>query len=142
MKSTVINQKNICSGIIGGLIAGVAFGFILVRLHILSTAGCLLGLSDPLSGFIIHLIFCGILGILFSLIFCKGCTTFYNSSLWGIFYGILWWFIGPLILCPWLAGITISWTQDVFTHAIPMLVGHLVFGFVLGITYFWMRSRK
>ncbi len=142
MKSTVINKKNIGSGIIGGLIAGVVFGFILMRMGTLSSAGCLLGLSDPLSGFIVHLIFCGILGIIFALIFCKGCTTFYNSTLWGIVYGIIWWFIGPLILCPWLAGTTISWNEGKFAHALPMLVGHLVFGFVLGITYYWMRSRK
>jgi uncharacterized membrane protein YagU involved in acid resistance len=142
MKSTVINKKNIWSGIIGGIIAGIVFGFILMRLGTLASAGCLLGLSDPLSGFITHLIFSAILGLIFALIFSKGCTTFYNSTLWGIVYGIIWWFIGPLILCPWLAGARISWSQGAIAHALPMLVGHLVFGFVLGITYFWMKSHK
>lgn len=142
MKSTVITQKNICSGIIGGIVAGVVFGFILMRMGTLSNAGRLLGLQDPLSGFIIHLVFSAIVGIIFALIFCKGCTTFYNSSLWGIFYGIIWWFIGPLILCPWLAGVKMMWSQVTFTRALPMLIGHLVYGFVLGITYFWMRSKK
>ena len=142
MKSTVINQKNIGSGIIGGIVAGVVFGFILMRMGTLSNAGKLLGLNDPLSGFIIHLIFSAIVGILFALVFSKGCTTFYNASLWGILYGVIWWFIGPLILCPWLAGMTITWSEGTFTRALPMLIGHLVYGFVLGVTYFWMRSRR
>jgi uncharacterized membrane protein YagU involved in acid resistance len=142
MKSTVVNKKNICSGIIGGIIAGVALGFILMRMGTLSNAGKLLGMHDSLSGLIIHLVFSAIVGLIFALVFCKGCTTFYNSSLWGIVYGVIWWFIGPLILCPWLAGVTISWSQITFTHALPMLVGHLVYGFVLGISYFWMRTHK
>lgn len=142
MKSTVINKKNICSGIIGGIVAGVALGFILMRMGTLSNAGKLLGMHDSLSGLIIHLVFSAVVGLIFSLIFCKGCTTFYNSSLWGIVYGVIWWFIGPLILCPWLAGVTISWGQSTLTHALPMLVGHLVYGFVLGVTYFWMRTHK
>ncbi len=142
MKTTVISKKNIWSGIIGGLVAGIVFGFILIRLGTLSTAGCLVGLSDPLSGFIVHLIFCGILGLIFALIFCKCCTTFYSSSLWGIIYGVIWWFLGPLVLCPWLAGVEMSWSQNTLTRSFPMLVGHLVFGLILGVIYFWMRSRK
>ena len=112
MKATVINKRNIQSGIIGGIVGGIAFGFILMRMGILSNAGSLLGLHDPLSGFIIHLVFSAIVGLIFSLIFSKGCTTFYNTSLWGILYGIIWWFIGPLILCPWLAGTKILWSQS------------------------------
>jgi hypothetical protein len=142
MKVTVINKKNICSGIIGGLIAGVVFGFILARLGVLSHAGSLIGLTDPLSGFIIHLIFSAILGLIFALVFCKGCTTFFNSSFWGIAYGIIWWFLGPLTLCPWSTGGTISWSTGTMSHELPMLVGNLVFGLVLGVTYFWMRNRK
>jgi uncharacterized membrane protein YagU involved in acid resistance len=142
MKSIVINKKNVWSGIIGGLVAGIVFGFILMRMGTLSNAGRLLGLHDPLSGFTVHLVFSAMVGLIFALIFCKGCTTFYNSSLWGIVYGIIWWFLGPLILCPWLAGGIITWSSGTFIHALPMLVGHLVYGFVLGITYFWMRTHK
>jgi hypothetical protein len=141
-KVTVFNKKNICSGIVGGLIAGVVFGFILIRLEILSTAGRLMGMTDPLSGFIVHLVFSAILGLIFALVFAKGCTNFFSSSLWGIFYGILWWFFGPLTLCPWAAGRPVSWSSGAMSHAFPMLLGHLVFGLVLGVSYFWMRNRK
>ncbi len=140
--SSVFNKKNIVSGIVGGLIAGVVFGFILMRMGSLSTAGQLINLHDPLSGFIVHLIHSAILGLIFAIIFCKGCLTFFNSALWGIVYGIIWWFIEPLILCPWLTGCQISWNQGTMIQALPMLVGHIIFGFVLGVTYFFMRTRK
>jgi uncharacterized membrane protein YagU involved in acid resistance len=142
MKITVVNRKNIWSGIIGGLIAGVVFGFILVRIGVLSSVGRMMGLTDPLSSFIIHLIFSAILGLIFALVLCKGCTTFFNSAIWGIVYGIIWWFLGPLTLCPWMSGSPVSWSAGAVSHAFPMLIGHLVYGLVLGVSYFWMRNRK
>jgi uncharacterized membrane protein YagU involved in acid resistance len=142
MKTTVFNQRNIMSGIIGGLIAGIALGFVLMRMGTLASAGSMLAMQDELSSFLIHLIFSAIAGLIFALVFCKICTSFYNTTLWGIVYGILWWFLGPLILCPWIAGATITWSQTTFMQAIPMLLGHLIYGLVLGITYFWFRERK
>ena len=142
MKITAMNKKNIWSGIISGLIAGVVFGFVLIRLAMMANVGRMMGLTDPLSGFIIYLIFSAILGLIFALIFVKGCTSFFSSSLWGIIYGIIWWFIGPLTLCPWIAKSPISWSTGAMAHALPMLIGHCTFGLVLGASYFWMRTRK
>jgi uncharacterized membrane protein YagU involved in acid resistance len=130
------------SGIMGGLLAGIALGFILMRMGTLAGAGKLLGVQDDLSSFLVHLIFSAIVGLIFALVFSRACTHFFNSSLWGIVYGIIWWFLGPLILCPWLSGATVSWSESTFMRAVPMLLGHLVYGLVLGVAYFWFRERK
>src|ERR1043165_6494086 len=142
MKSKILNKENILSGIMAGLMAGIVFGFILARMGVLSYAGRFFAMSEPLSAFIIHMIFSGIVGVIFAIIFFHGCTNFFNTTLWGIVYGIIWWLIGPMVLCPWMKGLPISWESGQTCHAIPMLFGHLIFGITLGVSYFWMRHRK
>ncbi len=142
MKEKILAKRNLASGIMAGLIAGVLFGIILARLGVLSYAGRFFTITDPLSAFIVHFIFSGIVGVIFALIFFNACSNFFSSALWGIVYGIIWWFIGPLILCPWVKGVSVSWAWGDSCYAMPMLIGHLVFGLVLGVTYFWMRTRK
>ncbi len=142
MKTGVLNKHNILSGIVGGLVAGVLLGCLMARMGVLSYAGRFFNLSDPLSSFIINLVFSGILGVIFALLFYHACKTFYSSALWGIGYSIIWWLIGPMILCPWMRGVPISWASGEMCQAFPMLIGHLVFGIVLGAIYFWMRTRK
>jgi uncharacterized membrane protein YagU involved in acid resistance len=142
MKEKILVKHNLVSGIVAGLIAGILFGIILARMGVLTYAGRFFTITDPLSAFIVHLIFSGILGVIFSLVFCHAVTNFFSGSLWGIVYGLIWWFIGPLILCPWVNGMSFGWNSAEMCNAFPMLIGHLVFGLSLGVTYYWWKYRK
>ena len=49
----------------------------------------------------------------------------------GLAYGVMWWVLGPLTLMPAFMG----------SEAMPSLVGHLVFGAILGVTVRWLDGR-
>jgi hypothetical protein len=137
------NKRNIVNGIIAGLIAGVVIGFMLIQMGVLGNIGMIVGSPNPFAGFIVHLIYCAILGVIFAIVFFKKITNhFYPAALWGLLYGIIWWFIGTLTLAPIAMGIPVVWSGTVMSNEFPLLIGNLVFGFVLGLSYFWLKNRK
>lgn len=142
MKTKTWSKKNIWSGAIAGLIAGVVVGFILIRMHAMSGIGGLIGMPNPLAGYIVHLVWNGILGIIFALIFNRISTKFFSCTVWGVVYGIIWWFLCALTLAPLMMGMAVSWNAQAMSQGIPMFVAHLVYGLVLGIVYYWMKTRK
>ena len=137
------NKKNIVNGIIAGLIAGIVFGFMLIQMGVLGNIGLMVGSSNPIAGFIVHLVFSAILGVIFALVFFKKIGDhFYSAILWGLLYGIIWWFLGALTLAPIAMGVPVVWNGQVMSNEFPMLLGYLVFGFVLGLCFFWLKNRK
>lgn len=137
------HKRNIVNGIIAGLVAGIVFGFMLIQMGVLGNVGMMVGSPNPFAGFVVYLIFSAILGVIFALVFFKKITThFYPAVLWGLLYGIIWWFLGTLTLAPIAMGIPVVWSGTVMANEFPMLIGNLVFGFVLGLCYFWLKNRK
>jgi uncharacterized membrane protein YagU involved in acid resistance len=137
------NKRNILNGIIAGLVAGVVFGFMLIQMGVMANLGMMVNSPNPFAGFIVHLVFCAILGIIFAIIFYKKITTSFSTAiLWGLVYGVIWWFIGTLTLAPIAMGVPVVWSGGVMATEFPMLIGNLVFGFVLGLCYFWLKNRK
>ena len=61
----------------------------------------------------------------------------------GLAYGVMWWVLGPLTLMPALMGMGfgVNWNVAAISEAIPSLVGHLVFGAILGVTVRWLDGR-
>src|SRR5262249_46861593 len=50
------------------------------------------------------------------------------ALVWGMLYGLVWWFVGALTLFPILLGGTPVWTVAAAADALPSLIGHLVYG--------------
>ncbi len=50
-------------------------------------------------------------------------------------YGLVWWFLGPLILMPLFLGMGARLSIEGMSMALPSLWGHLIFGGILGILY-------
>lgn len=143
MVKAACGKRNIVNGILAGLIAGVVFGFMLIQMGVLANLGMTIGSPTPFAGFIVHLIISAILGVIFAVIFYKRITNyFYPALLWGLLFGIIWWFIGSLTLAPIAMGMPVDWSAKVMAAEFPMLIGNLVFGFVLGLCYFWLKNRR
>ncbi len=53
----------------------------------------------------------------------------------GLLYGVIWWFLGPLILMPLLLGMGTMLSLQGMQMALPSLLGHLIFGGILGVLY-------
>jgi len=64
------------------------------------------------------------------------------SILWGLVYGFIWWFLGPLTLMSLMMGAGLQWTASAVEQTIQSLIWHLVFGGVLGVSYEALRRAS
>lgn len=73
------------------------------------------------------------------------CGKSYGSGIfWGFVYGVIWWFLGPLTLMPLFLGMGLgtSWTAAALSAQIPSLIGHIIFGVLLGWVYAALKLKK
>ncbi len=104
--------------IIGGGIAGIVGGW---------ASGNLVGA--------IHLLFAAIIGASFGILFQRDVRGFGSSMAWGMAYGILWWFLGPLTLLPLSSGKPLDWSASHAADLLGSLIGHIIFGLIEGLLY-------
>ena len=63
---------------------------------------------------------------------------------WGVAYGLLWWFLGPLTILPiWLRK-PVDWSAARGSELFGSLVGHIIYGLIVGLLYaavdrLWLR---
>ena len=55
----------------------------------------------------------------------------------GLLSGVVWWLLGPLTLMPLSMGmgLGVNWNLTAATNMLPSLMGHAIFGLVLGLVY-------
>lgn len=130
-----IEKAHLKAGVLGGVIAGVVFGAMLGMLGMLPVIAKLGGGESALFGFALHLIFSVIIGAIFSIFFGHAAVDRARGISLGLLYGLIWWFLGPLIIMPVLLGMGVQLTASGMAAALPSLWGHLVYGFILGWVY-------
>ena len=135
--------KSLQHGLYGSLIGGAIFGAMMGLMGMLPMIGAMAGVPSAAAGFAVHLVISAVIGVGFVL----GVTALGREHTAGVgaglAYGFVWWVLGPLTLMPLGMGMGfgVNWTLSAATAAAPSLVGHLVFGGVLGATYRWLQSR-
>ena len=76
-----------------------------------------------------------IIGSSFGLLFQRDVRGYGSSMGWGLGFGIFWWFLGPLTLFPLIARTPLDWSADHGGELFGSLVGHILYGLILGIAY-------
>ncbi|MBV9911846.1 MAG: hypothetical protein JOZ93_04685 [Sinobacteraceae bacterium] len=76
-----------------------------------------------------------VIGASFGLLFQRDVRSSGSSLGWGMGYGLLWWFIGPLTLLPVLQGQAVDWSWQHASSLFGSLVGHVVYGLLVGVIY-------
>jgi uncharacterized membrane protein YagU involved in acid resistance len=128
-------------GILAGTIGGLLFTVVMVQLGFLPTVAGLIGSTSPLTGFIVHLVISDLIGISYGLLFQRQSYDIGSALGWGVSYGFFWWILGPLTLMPILLGAPPQWTIEAAAGALGSLIGHLVYGAGLGITFYLLEAR-
>ncbi len=144
MALTKMNARNITQGIYGGLAGGVVFGVMMGMMGMLPMIGKMVGQPSAATGFVIHLINSAIIGAGFAVVFGRFVSSIGCGLRKGLLYGGWWWFLGPLTLMPWFMGmgLGVNWNSTAAVAMLPSLVGHLVYGAILGTSYAWLRERS
>ena len=141
-------QTQLRSGVIGGLLAGVVFGIMMQmmtaptpdgsEMPMMAMVAQVVRSDSMLIGWLYHLFNSAVIGGLFGWLLGSRVQN-YNSGLsLGALYGIAWWVFGGLILMPIFLGMNAFAPLAMAPMrpvAIGSLIGHLIFGLILGASY-------
>jgi len=139
------------AGGVSGLIAGVVMGFMLQMMMtpVITTAiPALYGANGIVAGWIAHLFH----SVVFGLIFAAAVTSVPSLSAYadrvstgaglGIVYGVIVWIVAAAIVMPiWLSAVGFPGAPPLPNFNPMSLVGHVVFGVVLGGLFPVVRNR-
>jgi len=147
-------QSKAGAGLVAGLLGGVLFGILMqlvtmpnpegIHQPIMTQLARVLGSENQFIGWLYHLFNSAVIGALFGWLFGWRCTHPKASLTWGAAYGFGWWIVGGLVLMPLLLN------QPAFAPiletsmrggAFGTLIGHLIYGTVTGLVYFWLQKR-
>ena len=139
-----MNSTEIKHGAYGGLAGGVIFGAMMGMMGMLPMIGKMVGHPSAITGFLVHLVISALLGVSFAVVFHRFVHAASAGLGYGLLYGGAWWFLGPLTLMPLFMGMSlgVNWNATAASRMLPSLVGHLIYGTILGLSYAWLRSRK
>ncbi len=136
-----MNLTSIKHGVYGGLAGGVVFGAMMATMGMLPMIANMVGSPSAWSGFFVHLMISATIGGSFAVLLNAASLRGGVES--GLAYGFAWWILGPLTLMPFFMGmgLGVNWNVAAMGQAMPSLMGHLIFGAILGVTYQWLRNR-
>jgi uncharacterized membrane protein YagU involved in acid resistance len=99
------------------------------------------GGSSPILGFAVHMSIAAIIGMTYGVLFRYESPDFGSGLAWGLVYGLIWWFIGPLTLMPILLGGTFTWTIAAADQLMPSLIGHMIYGVTTAFVFLLLERR-
>lgn len=124
-------------GIVGGLIGGVVFGVMMAFMGTLPMIGKMVGAPNALVGFVVHLAISAGIGGSFGVLLGPAVNGRTSGLIAGLAYGSAWWILGPLTLMPLFLGMGfgVNWNTTAAGNMLPSLLGHAIFGLVMGLAY-------
>jgi len=138
-----MNARTITLGVYGGLAGGVVFGAMMGMMGMLPMIGQMVGHPSAITGFLVHLVNSAIIGAGFAVVFGRSVGGIGSGLNKGLLYGGFWWLLGPLTLMPLFMGmgLGVNWNATASITMAPSLMGHLLYGAILGTSYVWLRER-
>ena len=148
-------QNKVIAGIVAGLIAGLPFGIMMQLMQAPTPDGSQVPMmmmvamvvrsESLLAGWLYHLFNSAVIGALFGVFLgtTAGANTSRNVAL-GAAWGVVWWVVGALILMPLFRGMPAFAAlrmPPMRPVAMGSLVGHLLFGLMLGAAFVRLHAR-
>jgi uncharacterized membrane protein YagU involved in acid resistance len=127
-------------GVLASVAGGLVFTIVMVQTGVLPVVASLVGGSTAEAGFVVHMAISAIVGATFGLLFQRDAYTYGAGLAWGLVYGLVWWFLGPLTLMPILLGAGIQWSLEAAVATYPSLIGHLGYGAATALV-FWLLAQ-
>ena len=128
-------------GAAASLAGSLLFSLVMAAIGFLPKVAALVGGSSPILGFVVHLAIGALIGMSYGALFQHEAPNIGSGVAWGLLYGLIWWFLGPLTLMPILLGSTFSWTTEVAGALLPSLIGHLIYGAATALVFLLLERR-
>jgi uncharacterized membrane protein YagU involved in acid resistance len=137
---TVALPARVIAGIAGGLVGGVAFGVLMQAWGMMPMVAMLVGSESAGVGWLVHLFNSALFGAIFAVLFGRWATSLVPAIGIGLGYGVLWWVLGALLIMPAWLGMS-EMIFQLNTTAWRSLIGHLVYGLLLGVVFVLVGPR-
>ena len=139
-----MNARTFNHGIISGLAGGLVFGLMMGVMGTLPMIGKMIGIPTVAAGWVVHLGISATIGLSFGVIGSWLVLGARSGLVIGGLYGAFWWLMGPLTLMPLFMGmgLGVNWNPASALKMMPSLMGHLVFGVIMGVVFAWLRRRS
>ncbi|MGQ0642571.1 MAG: hypothetical protein ACT4P6_17645 [Gemmatimonadaceae bacterium] len=146
-------QSRISAGALAGIAGGIVFGIMQMMsaptpdggsMPMMAMVAMVLRSESLVVGWIYHLFNSAVIGGLFGWLLGDRARSYGAGLGWGAAWGVIWWVLGGLILMPILLGMPAFASlrmPPMRPVAFGSLVGHLVYGLVLGAAYVRLRAR-
>ncbi len=140
------------ASIAGGLVGGVVFGMMMHvmmaptpnggQMPVIAMVGQIVGSPTVGVGWVYHLFNSALIGAIFGWFFGERAQSYGSALGWGAAYGFVWWIVGSLVLMPLLLGMSpfAPLMPPMRIVAMGSLVGHLIYGLILGGAFAWLRG--
>jgi uncharacterized membrane protein YagU involved in acid resistance len=125
-------------GVVGGLAGGVLFGILMQMMGMIEMVAQLVGSGSVAVGWIVHLAISAFIGASFAILLGSLARTLVAAALLGMAYGVVWWVLGALLIMPAQLGMPVF---ELNTPAWQSLMGHVLFGLVLGLVFSVLARR-
>ncbi|HUM17202.1 MAG TPA: hypothetical protein VL086_16015 [Candidatus Nitrosotalea sp.] len=138
-------RQRIAAGIGAGLVAGVIFAVVMRILPVAAPDGRQLTMTayaarlihavSPRAGWLVYLAYAVLLGALYGAAFFAGRTGGLRAAILGGAWGLGWFVLTGFGVVPALLGdhpFSAAALQELTRIGVPLLVGHIVYGLVLG----------
>jgi hypothetical protein len=136
--------RAIVAGGLAGSLAGFVFGQWVSSGNYFPLLAGYGELDSRTATMVLHFAVALLIGASFGVLFQRDVRGYGSSMAWGLAYGIIWWFLGPLTFSQAAAGLPPDWSADQGNALFGSLVGHILYGLMLGVTYaafdrLWLR---
>jgi hypothetical protein len=136
--SVGVSQTRVVAGVAGGLAGGIAFGILMQMMGMLPMVAMLVGAESVAVGWMVHLAIAAFIGATFGVLLGGKSTGLGVSAALGMGYGLLWWVLGPLFIMPARLGMELFMVDSM---ALQSLMGHLLYGLILGLVFVLVGRR-
>jgi uncharacterized membrane protein YagU involved in acid resistance len=128
-------------GGLAGLLGGLLYALVLAATGSLGQIAAVVGGSSQALGLTVHLCISVLLGISYGILFQREAPNLASGICWGLVYGLIGWYVGPLTLFPLASHDAALWTGAAADAQFPSMVGHLIYGAVAA-SAFWLLERR
>lgn len=126
-------------GALAGVAGRAAFAAAMAQTGSLPSVASLVRAQSATVGLAVHMLIAITVGAGFGLLVAARRAAAGETLFWGLTYGALWWFLGPLTLLPLFTGQSLAWHLDAAQDEVPSLLGHLLYGAVTALALVGLR---
>ena len=147
--------RYVLAGVLAGLAGGVAFGLMMQfmtapapddgQVPMMQMVANVVRSDNLAVGWVYHLFNSAVLGAIFGLLARNRLSSYAIAVGGGAIYGLVWWVLGALILMPVFLGMA-PFAPLTMVPMVPValgsLVGHLIYGVILGTGYLAILATR